>query len=263
MRNVDGLRQSVAAMVALENDLGQVLARISFEPGRYLEAPTVLAQLRSLAREQREALQSHLDGLADSGLPALGPAISAAFSAPAGQHHDREAPGALEAMRDLALALNHTAVGYGVLHSVAHRAFVPATAEVADKHRMSYLQAVRVVHWAIGDVVVQELNEAGQTCRCQCPLCGPGLCNCSHVHAGDEAPLDPPLDGIVVRRPRPGSSADRAGLSAGDVILAVDGQETRSYEAFLDSMRGHAPGEEARLRVRRRTGNTQEIALTR
>ena len=36
----------------------------------------------------------------------------------------------------------------------------------------------------------------------------------------------------------------RAGLRHGDVILAVDGREVRSYQDMLDRMRDHQPGEE-------------------
>lgn len=60
-----------------------------------------------------------------------------------------------------------------------------------------------------------------------------------------------------------GATPNGAGLSEGDVIVAVDDQESRSYEAILERMRGHAPGEEARLRVRRKAGDTQEVVVTR
>lgn len=261
--DVDGLRQSVAAMVTLEARLEQALARPWLETERYLEAPSVIGRLRSLVSEQLQALQAHLDGLGDSSLPALGPTISAAFAAPAAQQGDSDATGALAALRAVVLALDQTAAGYAVLHSLAHRSYAIATADLADQHRRNYLQAIRAVHWAIGDVVVQELKEAGQICQCQCPLCGPGICNCSHIHAEAQVALEPPMNGIVVRRPRPGSNAERAGLSEGDVIVAVDDQESRSYEAILERMRGHAPGEEARLRVRRKAGDTQEVVVTR
>lgn len=72
-----------------------------------------------------------------------------------------------------------------------------------------------------------------------------------------------PTEGIVVRAPRPGSNAERAGLRHGDVILAVGDRKITSYQDMLDRMREYQPGAKVKLRVRRGTGKPQELVLTR
>lgn len=71
------------------------------------------------------------------------------------------------------------------------------------------------------------------------------------------------MGGIVVRQPRVGSNAEQAGLHEGDVIMAVDDQQVRSYEAMLERMRAHQPGEEVQLRVRRRDGEREDVVIIR
>jgi serine protease Do len=70
-------------------------------------------------------------------------------------------------------------------------------------------------------------------------------------------------EGIVVRTPRAGSNAERAGLRRGDVILAVEGEEVRSYQDMREKMGKHQPGESVKLRVRRGNGEPEEVAITR
>lgn len=125
------------------------------------------------------------------------------------------------------------------------------------------MQAIQAVHQAIADAAVQELQETGHVCQCECPACGPGICLCWHVHAEPDA-TGPgvPREGIIVRAPRAQSNAERAGLRHGDVILAVEGQEVGSYQDMLDRMREHEPGTEIRLRIRR-GGEPQDLVLTR
>jgi membrane-associated protease RseP (regulator of RpoE activity) len=256
----DGLRQAMSGMIALESRLEESLAQLSAEATGYLEAPIVIGQLHSLVTGQREGLQAHLQGLGDADIPAVESAISAAFEAPRGEHRQ----GTVATLRAVATAFTEAAFGYAVLHGLAHRFFDVPTADVADQHRRNYLQAAQGIHQAIGDVVVQELQEAGHACRCQCPACGPGICICWHVHVEPDATsLGAAAEGIVVRAPRAQSNAERAGLRHGDVILAVDGQEVRSYQEMRAMMGDHEPGESVTLRVRRGTDDPQELVVTR
>lgn len=257
---MDGLRQAVSSMVALESRLEESLAALSAETSGYLEAPTVLGELQSLAREQREALAAHLEELGDTDIPPLEAGISAAFEA----RPDSRGRGTLASLRTVATAFTEASFGYEVLHGLAHRFFQLPTADLADQHRRSYLQAAQAVHRAAGDVVIQELQDAGHACRCQCPGCGPGICLCWHVH------LDPDVEGpgvvgegFVVRAPRAGSNAEQAGLRQGDVILAVAGQEVGSYQEMVGRMREFEPGEPVGLRIRRGAAEPQQLVVTR
>jgi membrane-associated protease RseP (regulator of RpoE activity) len=259
-----GLRQGLESMVALEYQLEESLAQLSAQTSGYLEAPVIMSELHSLARGQREAVQAHLRGLGDTDIPRIGPALSAAFEAPPGIQQGRQGQGTVAALRALGTAFSQAALAYEVLHGVAHRFFHPATAELTDQHRRNYLQAAQAIHRAVGDVVVQELQEAGHACRCECPSCSPGICLCWHIHlAPDVTGPGVSTEDIVVRTPRAQSNAERAGLRHGDAILAVDGQIVRSYQDMLDSMRDHQPGQLVTLRVRRGTGGPRELVLTR
>jgi membrane-associated protease RseP (regulator of RpoE activity) len=255
----DGLRQGLASMVALESRLERSLAALSAET-RYLEAPIFIGRLHSLVTEQREALQAHLEALGDTSVPPVEPEISAAFETPRGT----KGQGTVAALQAVATGFIQSAFGYAVLHGFAHRFYHVATANLADQHRRNYLQAAQAIHQAVGDVVVQELQEAGHACRCECPACSPGICLCWHVHVEAEVTgAGVSREGIVVRAPRPQSNAERAGLRHGDVILAADGQEVRSYEDMLAGMADHEPGESVTLRVRRESGDAEELAVTR
>lgn len=260
----DGLRQGLDSMIALESGLEESLALFSAEAKGYLEAPTIIGRLHALVSGQRESLQAHLRGLGRADVPPLGSAIAAAFEARSETRGDKQEEETVATLRALATAFTQAAFGYAVLHALAHRSYEVATADLADQHRRNYLEAAQAIHQAVGDVAVQELQEAGHTCRCECPACSPGICLCWHVHVDpDVTGLGPPMEGIVVRAPRAQSNAERAGLRHGDVILAVDGREVRSYQDMLDRMREHQPGEAVELRVRRGTGDPEELTVTR
>lgn len=260
----NGLRQSLDSMIALESQLEETIGRFSAQTDRYLEVPAVIGHLHSLVTGQRDALQAHLQGLGQAEVPPAPSAISAAFEALPEIERSKQGPGTVPTLRAVAAAFTQTALGYAVLHALAHRSYDIATADLADQHRRHYLQAVQAIHQAVGDVAVQELQEGGHACRCQCPACGPGICICWHVHVEPEVTgPGTTTEGIVVRAPRAQSNAERAGLRHGDVILAVDGREVRSYEDMRDGMGAHQPGEEVKVRVRRGSGDPQELVVRR
>jgi uncharacterized iron-regulated protein len=58
-------------------------------------------------------------------------------------------------------------------------------------------------------------------------------------------------EGLLVRKVVPGSSAERAGLEAGDRLLAVDGREVRRFTDLVHAVKGHHWGQCLRVRLRR------------
>lgn len=261
--NRDGLREALESLIGFESGLDQILAGISDETKGYLEAPAVIGQLQSLATRHREALEGHLQELGDTGVPPVASSISAALEIPA-QARDDQGRGAVSSLRVLASALTECAFAYVAAHAVAHRAYRVATADLADQHRRDYLGAAQAIHETAGDVAIQELQDAGHECRCECPACGSGICLCWHVHVDPELTGAPaPREGIVVREPRAGSNAAQAGLRHGDVILSVGDKEVGSYQDMLDRMREHEPGLDVKLLVRRGADDPRELNVTR
>ena len=58
-------------------------------------------------------------------------------------------------------------------------------------------------------------------------------------------------DGMLIQTMKTGGPAARAGLRVGDVIIAVDGEETRDQMTFGPLMTSHKPGDKVILRLRR------------
>ena len=58
-------------------------------------------------------------------------------------------------------------------------------------------------------------------------------------------------DGVVVQKVLPGSAARRAGIRRGDVVVAVDGQATRSLLELRKALGTRQVGERIRVRLRR------------
>jgi hypothetical protein len=188
---------------------------------------------------------------------------------------------ASEALQALYGRLNEAAFGYAALHLVAHRFFDSRgegnTADLAEKHLGSYARAAQTIGRLSSDVVIEELDRAGEACRCQCPSCSLGICLCS-PHGSNtandvwrealRAVAEYGGHGIRVRPPRARSSADRAGLRSGDIIVAVDDQEIQnegwdSIGRQQDAIRKHQSGELVQLRVQRASRDSEEVSVTR
>lgn len=259
--NMTGSGSASTRCSPLESRLEDSLARLRAETRELLEAPVIIGDLHVLVTGHRQTLAVHRRELGDTGAPQAPAAVAALLDAPLEEEHGRDVVARLE---NIAVALAQAAVRYELFHGFAHRSYQLATADLADRHRVDYLRAAQAVHQSLGDVVVQELQTAGLTCRCRRPSCSPGVCLCWHAHLEAEA-TGPGVsrEGIVVREPRPDSDAEHTGLRHGDVILAVEGNVIDSYQDMLDRMREHEPGEEVELSVRRRNGELEQVMLTR
>jgi S1-C subfamily serine protease len=68
-------------------------------------------------------------------------------------------------------------------------------------------------------------------------------------------------DAAIVIRVNPGSPAQAAGLQPRDVILALDGQEIRSYQDAISLIRSMRPGQELEILVQRGQSEGQMVAV--
>jgi S1-C subfamily serine protease len=57
--------------------------------------------------------------------------------------------------------------------------------------------------------------------------------------------------GVRTTEITPGSPAERAGLKAGDVLVAFDGQNISTLRQYSDALKARAPGDRVRVRIRR------------
>ena len=68
-------------------------------------------------------------------------------------------------------------------------------------------------------------------------------------------------EGVRVQQVMPGSAAEEAGIKAGDVIIALDGEAVANLRSYSALLKSRAPGDEIRLSVLR-DGQTVEVPAT-
>lgn len=76
--------------------------------------------------------------------------------------------------------------------------------------------------------------------------------NSGDASLGIESDLNSANDGVLVMRVLPGSGAARARVRAGDVIVSIDGQHTRSFQELVKIIGTRSVGQAVELRMRRR-----------
>jgi Do/DeqQ family serine protease len=69
------------------------------------------------------------------------------------------------------------------------------------------------------------------------------------------------LDGVYIEEVSAGSSADKAGMKKGDVLLAIDGAKVNSMAFVQEKVNGYRPGDKAVLRVYR-NGSERDFEVT-
>lgn len=258
------LQRYLADMVTSESQIEEALGQRLEELQEHTEAAEAIRRFQTTAKGQREALQASLQRVGGSGpgsTSSIAPLDMTAVLDIGGAHAGSKA------LHAIATAFNHAAFGYAMLHTVAHR-FNDRTgdgnaADIAEQHQRSYLQASQAIYQLIPDVIIGEMGKDGE-CTCTCPSCSLGICLCWHAHIDSLMPVSPAEEGgILMRSPRANSAALQAGLRQGDIILAVDGQQTQTYQELQAGVRKHEPGDAIRLRVKRGAGEPLEIAVTR
>jgi tetratricopeptide (TPR) repeat protein len=55
--------------------------------------------------------------------------------------------------------------------------------------------------------------------------------------------------GIMVTEVVPDEAAEKAGIKPGDIIIEIDGKETKDYTAFVNAIGAHKPGDEIKIKV--------------
>lgn len=83
----------------------------------------------------------------------------------------------------------------------------------------------------------------------------------SAVLIGIDTEFRPRCECLELMAVTPGGPADRAGLAAGDRVLAIDGRRFDRYEPLLDLRRSGRPGQVVAMRVQR-DGVEREVAVT-
>ncbi len=220
------------------------------------QVESLAADLRATSRRHREDLKRQRDRIAAGALTA-------------------ELPSSRSAGK-LYAALSEAAFAYAEMHARAHRDFDSQsegnTAALAESHLHAYSGAIQDLNLLGSDIAVDELGTRDVYCQCQCPACAFGLCLCS-PHGSTtvrevmqkEVPV-PNEAGVRVRRPRPGSEADRAGLVDGDRVAAIDDKEIGSdldLGSIQAAIRAHASGDEMRLLVARSDGGRVQLIARR
>ncbi|MFL5961384.1 MAG: S1C family serine protease [Gaiellaceae bacterium] len=70
-----------------------------------------------------------------------------------------------------------------------------------------------------------------------------------------------PTGGILVTKVYAGSGAARAGLRAGDVIVAIDGTPTPTLDALAQALASHKPGDQVKVELSGRRKATLNVTL--
>jgi hypothetical protein len=260
----------MAAMVALEAAIEQTLDQLLPEVSGHAEVSAMCRDFHSMVKSQLYALHSRLQTLAES-CPIPDRATEALPDVGSIGGHVYPVSTALQALYTL---FNQAVIGYATLQPISHRfreswviADAGTAAHLARQHTQNYVRAIEKIGRVLHDVVLWELDGAGLACQCTCPSCNLGVCLCAVssrtiLHDAWSAAVPITADaGVYVHPPRQDSAAAHAGLCGGDLIVAADGHQAQPYAVLQTAIREHKPGETIQLKVRRRSGEIEEIAV--
>ena len=261
------LHQHMAQMVALEASIEKTLDQLSQQASDHPEVAALVRRIHEMSGAQRQTLEARLHAVAgDIAIPDLSVA-----------EFDGGGVGypVSSAFRQASTALNEAIFGYAMLRTIALRfrdspvAGEGNTGDIAEQHTKNYIGAVHKINQILHNVVLWEMDREGLACLCTCPCCGLGVCLCA-VSArttlsdawAEVGPIANDVE-VFLFPPRTGSAAANVGLHHGDFIVAVDGQELQSYSTLQSAVRGHQSGETIELRVRRGSGELEDITVVR
>jgi len=256
----------MAYMISAEASIGLILEQLRDVASDHPELSAFVNDCIELAQTQRQAIELRLHEVAEQ--------IELPETAVHEYPDDHGLP-LSTAIQQAHTAFDSAIVGYSILQLLAlrHRdnylAGAGNTADLAVAHYQNYLGVMREINTMLHDVVVWELDRAGISCRCTCPCCDLGVCLCSPSSrsglrdAWGTAIPDVDKAGVVVHPPRLKSAAAEAGLSAGDVIEAVDGEEVKSLWTLHDVVESCAAGTAMKFRIRDQSGDDALVSVVR
>ena len=254
MKEPGSVQRHLADMIAMERHLEEVLNQGREQATEHKDATQAIGQFQVMAKGHRKALEDRLH------------TIRAASSYTSGKEENDIS----EVLCQVYGAIGEAALGYAILHALAHRSLdregKDNTRDLVKKHLQDYAQAASEINKLVSDAVVRELDTTGEECKCQCTTCALGICTCAPMGIGRankewlDAVSSGSLGSILVTTPRLGSAAARAGLQSGDVILAADGQEIHFNAELHEAIKKHRPGP-LQLKVQRASGSEQDITL--
>lgn len=240
-------------------------AAFSRHPGVY----AAVDRVRGLVERQRESLTAHLAelGTPDSLESSNGdqaPLEPRMLHAPVadGTHAVSDALAELQAL------LHGAAAAYQRLWVAGSNLGSRPTFRLAAEHMRAYAAAASDLIPLLSEVMIWELREAGQDCRCVCAACaGLGICLCGPASAilmeratRETVPAEP--GGAPVWFLRPGSPAARAGITSGDLITDADGADVSDPWALLPKLEQFAKdGARVTLRVEQPNGSTRDATV--
>ncbi len=151
--------------------------------------------------------------------------------------------------------LSYAAVGYAALFELSLKLFDEDLRDIAPRHMQTHRDAAFSLAAHLSRIIADELAEDHLQCQCICPMCSLGACGCVEVGREEAAGIAPtreaapPEGGFILEPPRSGSQLSEAGIMAGDVLLAIDGQPVQTIQDIQDTIRKHRPGERVRLLI--------------
>ncbi|MDA8262829.1 MAG: PDZ domain-containing protein [Actinomycetota bacterium] len=245
---LERLNQNVLSMLELENLIGGNLNGLD---------PRVLAALPNgfavMIDAHREALLGYLRSAGvDPGVtrPTTSAVRASPFPGGVGAAGDRSATAAT-----LFAEVSYAAVGYAALFELSLKLFDKDLRDIAPRHLRTYRDAASSLAAHLARIMADELAEDDLECQCICPMCSLGACGCVEVGRQEAAGIalteaDAPSEGgFILEPPRKGSQLREAGIVAGDVLSAIDGESVRTIQDIQDAIRRHRLGERVRLLI--------------